>query len=199
VVVGVIVLRDQGFLPFLNRPAFQNRATLVLDSVQQMSVLTTTRYNFSSLITSERDMPPVFQSLYGERQVLVAVGAVTAGIDLSQMTAEDVVIRDNAVLLTLPPPALQDCFLDESASYVVERSTGLFAQGAPQLEGQARQFAIQQFREGALNSGIFENVQQQATEAITTFVQLLQIPDITTVSVQVPPPDLDAPLPTTCQ
>src|SRR5690606_1604977 len=123
--------------------------------------LTTTRYNFSSLVTTEREMPPVLAALYGERQVLVAVGHVTAGIDLNLMDAEDVTINNGVLTLHLPPPSLQDCFLNEGASYVVERDTGIFSESAPHLEGQARQFAIQQFRENAQQEGILANVQQQ--------------------------------------
>ena len=195
--VVVVLLSNQGLLPWLNT-GFRNQATVVLTSVQQMSVLTTTRYNFSTMVTSEREMPPLLAGLYGERQVLVAVGTVTAGIDLSRMSRDDVWIEGQTVNLRLPPPVLQDCFLDENASYVAQRDTGLFARNAPELEGQARQYAIQQFRQAALDQDIFENVQQQAATAITQFVDVLDIPGVNTINVITTPMDPASPLPPSC-
>jgi hypothetical protein len=198
VALGVLTLQDQGLIPWLGRD-YQNQATVVLQSIQQMSVLTTTRYNFSSLVTTEREMPPVLAALYGERQVLIAVGHVTAGIDLSLMGPEDVTIANGTLMLHLPPPTLQDCFLNEGASYVAERDTGLFSRSAPELEGQARQFAIRQFRDNALQEGILTNVQQQATTALTEFIQLLGINGVSSVSIVTTEPDPLAPAPLSCQ
>ena len=198
VAIGVLTLQDRGLLPWLVGD-YQNRATIVLESIQEMSVLTTTRYNFSSLVTTERDMPPVLAALYGERQVLVAIGHVTAGIDLSLMGPEDVTIADGVITLHLPPPTLQDCFLNEGASYVAERDTGVFSRSAPQLEGQARQFAIQQFRDTAMQEGILGNVQQQATTALTEFIRLLGIEGVSRVSIVTTEPDALAPVALSCQ
>ena len=198
VAIGVLTLQDRGLLPWLVGD-YQHRATIVLESIQEMSVLTTTRYNFSSLVTTERDMPPVLAALYGERQVLVAIGHVTAGIDLSLMGPEDVTIADGVITLHLPPPTLQDCFLNEGASYVAERDTGVFSRSAPQLEGQARQFAIQQFRDTAMQEGILGNVQQQATTALTEFIRLLGIDGVSTVNIVTTEPDALAPVALSCQ
>jgi len=195
---GTMYAAQLGLLPGFNAN-YQNRATVVLDSVQQMSVLTTTRYNFSGLVTSEREMPPLLAALYGERQVLVAVGHITAGIDLSQLGEDDIVISGNALAITLPPPTLQDCFLDESASYVASRDTGIFSRSAPDLEGQARQYAIQQFRTQAAESNILDEVQRQSQVAIGQFIQALSIPGVTQITIVNTPPLPDAPLPQSCQ
>lgn len=190
--------QQMGLLSFLGTPTYQNRAVVVLDSVQKMSVLTTTRYNFSSIITSEREMPPLLAALYGERQVLVAVGHVTAGIDLTQLTENDITIAGNTLTINLPPPTLQDCFLNEGASYVAERDTGIFARSAPNLEGQAREFAIGQFRQQAMDGGILAEVQRQSQVAIGEFIAALGIPGVTQINVTTAPPD-SATLPMTCQ
>lgn len=198
ITTGILLLQQQGLLPWLGGD-YVNRATVVLESVQQMSVLTTTRYNFSSVVTTEREMPPVLAALYGERQVLVAVGHVTAGIDLSLMGPEDVTIENGVLTLHIPPPTLQDCFLNEGASYVMARDTGVFSRSAPHLEGQARQYAIHEFRQTAISEGILTEVQQQATTALTEFVQLLNIEGVHTVHIQTIEPDPLAPLPQSCQ
>ena len=97
---------------FLAAPR-QITATVILERIQTLSELSTVRYNFSSIITTTRDMPPVLAVLYGENQVMVAVGHVRAGIDLSQMSEDDIVRRENDLSIKLPPPALQDCVLNE--------------------------------------------------------------------------------------
>ncbi len=192
-----LTAQDQGLIPWL-QGGYRNQAVVVLDSIQNLSMLTTTRYNFSSLVTSEREMPTFLRPLYGEQQVLIAVGHITAGIDLSRMTQDDIVQQGGAITLRLPPPILMDCFLDENASYVAERSTGLFTSSAPNLEGQARQFAVQKFRDEAIANGVLNDVQQQATIALTEFIELLNLPDVTAVNVVPAAPDPAAPLPPSC-
>jgi hypothetical protein len=198
VVVGVLAFSERGLIPWLT-VSYSNRAVLVLDSVQRMSVLTGARYNFSTLVTSERELPPEMASLYGERLMLVAVGAVTAGIDLGRLTAADVMLDGGTLTVRLPPPEIQDCFLDENASYVADRTTGIFARSAVNLEAQARRFAVQQFRGEALERGILEAVQVQAEIALGQFLRLSLLDAAQTVKFIPTDPPADAPLPPTCQ
>ncbi len=97
-------------------PSYRITANIVLERIQDMSLLTTTRYNYSSVVTSERQMPGILGALYGERMAMVAVGYVVAGIDMSQITANDVNVDGDKLSIRLPAPTLQDCFLDEQAS-----------------------------------------------------------------------------------
>ncbi len=178
-------------------PTYDVTGTVVLERIQALSQLTTTRYNYSSIITSERELPPILAGLYGDSLVLVAVGHVVAGVDLSQLDAEDVRVSGNVIDVTLPPPTLFDCFLNESQSYIVERSTGLFAAPAPELDASARRFAVQQFRNSALNEGILEAAQQQAEQVIIELFQL-SLPEAT-VNITPTAPDPQAPFPPSCQ
>jgi hypothetical protein len=171
------------------------QATLILDRVQAMSALTTTRYNYSLLVTSTREMPPILAGLYGESLSLVAVGHVNAGIDLSRLEAKDIVEQDGRLVITLPPPTLQDCFFDEPQSYVVRRDTGLFANASPELDNEARRYAIQQLRDAALTDGILAEAQTQAAAVIT---QLVTAFGVQQVQVNTTAPDAAAPFPTTC-
>jgi hypothetical protein len=82
----------------------QITATVILERIQALSELSSVRYNFSSIITTTRDVPGILGALYGENQAMVAVGHVRAGIDLSQMKEEDVIRGQDVLLLKLPPP-----------------------------------------------------------------------------------------------
>jgi len=185
------------FRDIFTKPAVITAQT-VLERVQGMSNLTVVRYNFSSLVTSEREMPGILAALYGERQVMVAVGQINAGIDLSQIRPDDVTTDGTTVIVNLPPPVLQECFLNEAASYVVSRDTGLFASSAPNLDTDARRFAVQQFRNSALESGILDEVQAHARTVVGDLVKAVADGD-TTVQVVAAAPDPQAVLPDSCQ
>ncbi|HEX2907195.1 MAG TPA: DUF4230 domain-containing protein [Phototrophicaceae bacterium] len=170
----------------------------VLDSIDNVSQLTTVRYNYSSMVTSERDMPDALKLLYGERQVMVAVGHVNAGIDLSQITAQNLTQDGDTLLIRLPPPQLQDCFVNEQASYIASMDTGLFSRSAPELVVEGRRFAVHNFRDRALEEGILEAVQAQTQTVIQEFVQAFN-PNVA-VKVTITPPDPNNPvLPDSCQ
>src|SRR5450432_1626343 len=145
----VLVVRQVVTLPpglvsaFTGGPApITVQATTVLDRIQALSELLTTRYNYSSLVTSQRDMPGILGGLYGDKLLMVAVGHVNAGIDMSKINISDITQAGDTMTITLPAAHLEDCFLDEQASYVVERDTGVFARPAPNLDTEARRFAV---------------------------------------------------------
>jgi len=171
-------------------------ATVMLERIQALSQLTTVRYNYSSLVTTEREMPPLLAALYGEKQIMVAVGHVNAGIDLSQITPDDIVRDGDAITITLPPPTLQDCFLNEQNSYIVSRDTGIFARPASNLDTEARRYAVEQFRTMALENGILNDVQIQAHEVIQGLTTMVD--GVSSVNVITTPPDPNTPLPDTC-
>jgi hypothetical protein len=198
--LSLLVLRPNliplPWLPNLNAPPTIS-ATIVLERIQQLSQLTTTRYNFSSVVTSEREMPPLLASLYGERLVMVAVGSVTAGVDLGQLQEGDIVRDGDTLVINLPAPTLQECFLDENASYIVSRDTGVFARNAPNLDTEARRFAVEQFRVQALERNVLTEAAVQAQTVVSQFASALS--GVQTVRVNTAPPDPNAPLPASCQ
>src|SRR5690606_14871902 len=101
-----------------------------VDRVQALSELTTTRYDYAEVNWGQNNMPAWLSTLYGDSVVMVVVGTIEAGIDVSQSTEEDIVYDEatSTMIINLPAPVLQSCFIDESQSYVVERATALFAQ-----------------------------------------------------------------------
>jgi hypothetical protein len=169
----------------------------VLDRIQMLSRLTTTRYSYSNILTSERDMPDILKALYGEQLVMVAVGEVIAGIDLSQITAEDITKVDDTLVVRIPPAELQDCFFNEQASYVISRDTGLFARPLPTMDETSRRYALDNFRNRSLEDGILQDAQAQAETAVRELVMATgQYSDVRIVSEPLPPTPV---LPPTCQ
>ena len=212
VLVGALVLSAglsiDGFLREISRifdgGSAQTRSITIptVDRVNRLSTLTTTRYNYANIITTEFDMPQVLRALYGDRLVMIAVGHVQAGIDLSALAPEALAYDDEARTLTLrlPPPRLQECFLDESKTQIVERATGLFAQPATSLDLESRRYALRQFRDMALEDGILAETSENAVLVVRDFLGLLLDPADEITLVIVPGAlEAEAPLPDTCR
>jgi len=173
----------------------------VVEKVQNLSQLTTVRYNYSGIVTTSTDMPGLLNALYGQQLVLIAVGHITAGVDLSQLTEEDVTLNDGVLTINLPAASLQDCFLNEQETYVAERSGGAFSHttGQNNIDAESRRYALHQFRDTALEKNILLEAQTSAQKAIQEFIAALGVSSIQQVQVLVAPPNPEAPLPASCQ
>ena len=193
--LGILFAYSQNLIPFLQPPRLTMNATTILDRVQGLSQLTTTRYSFSTIITTESDMPEWLKPIYGQKQVLVAVGYVTAGVDMRGIQAGDVQLNGEALTLRLPAPALQDCILDEGKTYIAAQDTGLFSRPASNVDQETRRYAIQQLRQSALDGNILNEAQAQATTAVTQFANLL---GVQSVQVTFQPAEVEAALPPSC-
>lgn len=173
-----------------------------VEAVRDLNQLTTIRRSYSHIVWNERDMPALLRAFYGDRLVMVAVGHIDAGVDLDLLTEEDLtyVVDTETLTIRLPQATLQDCFLDESKSYVVERATGIFAAPLPDIDNNIRRYAISQYREFALEDNILADAQMRAEESIRRSIMLFnqnaESLDIVLIS---PTPDPNAPLPETCQ
>jgi hypothetical protein len=86
------------------------------------------------------------------------------------LTPNAVAITESTLTLTLPRAALIACALDETATRVVERESGIFAPDAPTLDSDARRFALAQFRDQALESGILQDAEDEARAVITALL-----------------------------
>ncbi|MDX1993898.1 MAG: DUF4230 domain-containing protein [bacterium] len=178
-----------------------NISALVLERVQGLSQLTTARYNIVGVADISRDFPSILNAIYGEQVQLRVVGHAVAGIDLSGLTAEDVTLSEGTLTIRLPPPQLQDCFLDEQETQVLDRDSGPLSSttGGPDLVAEARRYAIERIRDTSLEDGILSNANAEAQSALIAFFQALPLENVTNVVIAVTEPDPNAPLPSTCQ
>jgi hypothetical protein len=166
-----------------------------------LSDLTTVRYNYAIQVNSQTDMPPLLQALYGNSQVLIAVGSVEAGVSLGGLTPEALSYDEATRTLTIrvPAPRITACYLNDQQTYVAERSSGLFAADSPALDTASRRYALAQFLRLAQESSILEDARLQTAEILTRFAQALQNDPTLNIVVEVGSADASAPLPETCQ
>jgi hypothetical protein len=112
-----------------------------------------------------------------QRVILVACGRVTAGIDLSQITEQNVRVNGDNVVIELPPAEVFDTLLIEDSNppctYVAFRTDGILLQAAKDLESIARQQVVVQFRDTALQQGILDEAAENAKTELRRLLYLV--------------------------
>jgi hypothetical protein len=156
-----------GWLGFGSGPRVYNTAT-VLRQVQTLSQLVTVKYVMEKVVVLE-DV-----KWFGENRVLlVAHGIVKAGVDFSELKAEDLRVSGTTIAIRLPPAQITDTYLDENQTRVVERTTGLLRMFDKDLEQAARQNAVSDIRRAARTAGILKDADERAQAQLKSlFLQM---------------------------
>lgn len=150
----------------------ENTATII-QQVQTLSDLVTVKYVMQKM--EFVDSPPgstLGQFIQGDNKVwLLAQGVVKAGIDLKKIAPGDVAISGKALTLTLPKPEITDAYLDDSQTKVIERTTGFLRSLDKDLEQTTRQYAVDDIRRAAQQSGILNDANERVRTELRTFFQ----------------------------
>ena len=117
----------------------------------------------------------------GDSVSLFAVARIGAGIDLSKLEASDIQSdpATGVITINLPAAEIQYVAVDNEATHVYDRDTGLFTKGDPQLETEARRAADEILLQQALDAGILEEATTSAENVLTDFLKALGYLDIT--------------------
>ncbi len=117
----------------------------------------------------------------GDRIAMFAVARIQGGIDLAKLE-DDAIFADRAtgtVSVILPPAEITTILVDNEATAVYDRDTGLFTKGDPQLERAARLAAEEVLVEQALENDILGLAEERAIQVITDLLTGLGYTDIT--------------------
>ena len=173
-------------------------AWYVAHRVEQMAVRAVTRkeetVDLGSLVTRIRDLNRIEtasmrvvsvstirqtydlipNALAGDQLTLYSAGDVIAGVDLSLLKSEDVYREgDGTIVVHLPPPEVLVSRIDNRATHVIDRRTGVFRRADVGMEGRARQYAEQNIRNEALRKGILPLAQKNAEARIAGLLHTL--------------------------
>jgi hypothetical protein len=166
---------------FLNRRS--NTApepAAVVAQIQHLNQLATVRYTVQKVVGIREPKYPV-----GEESILLVVQArVEAGVDLSQLTARQVEVERDRVLVRLPPPQILSVSIDERETKVWDRTKTWWTPWVPyskELEGRARTQGLEEAKKAALEMGILKNAQQNAEASILALLKLAGIREVTIV------------------
>jgi hypothetical protein len=150
----------------------ENTATII-QQVQTLSDLVTVKYVMQKM--EFVDSPPTStlgMLVQGDNQVwLLAQGIVKAGIDLKKIGPDDVTISDKRLTLKLPRPQITDAYLDDTQTKVIERKTGFLRSLDKDLEQTTRQYAVDDIRRAAQQSGILNDANDRARTELRAFFQ----------------------------
>jgi hypothetical protein len=173
-------------------------AWFIAHRIEQMAVRATTRkeeaLDLGSLVTRIRDLNRletaamrvvsvstvrqtydlIPNALAGDELTLYSAGDVIAGVDLALLKPEDVYREpDGTVVVHLPPPQVLVSRIDNRATHVIDRRTGVFRRADVGMEGRARQYAEQNIRNEALRKGILPLAQKNAEARVAGLLHTL--------------------------
>lgn len=115
--------------------------------------------------------------------LLVAAGDVTAGVDLSGMTTEDVRVdhESSSVRIVLPRAQIFSTRVDSDRTYVHTRNTGMLAERETQLESAARKEAERGFEQAARDAGLQETAEKSVARTVHALVTSLGFREVEVV------------------
>ncbi len=145
----------------------------LLRQINDEARLMTISADYEQIVTSERNTDLLW-GLAGETMIFQGVGKVTGGLDLNQLTEDDIQVVDpTTVRIHLPPSIIFDDLpvLDTEHSKVLDRDTGLLTQADPQLETRLRQAAQEQILTAAYDSDLLDRADYNAQLQIAALMQ----------------------------
>jgi hypothetical protein len=151
-----------------------NNPHLIVKQVQAVSELTTIKFVMDAIVptSSSRKLGNI---VIGETNLLyVARGEVNAGLNLSKMTATDIVIDGDKLKITLPAPEILDEKIDVNQSQVYNYDRGFLNLGpdvAPELQTQAQRQTLIKIKETACQQKILDQANEKAVILISQLMQ----------------------------
>ena len=172
----------------------------IVQRVQSLSRLETTRYTIETVITADEqgfiDTPLGRLQIGSDRLLMIIHGRVTAGIDLEKLREEDVKLsRDGKrLMIQLPPVEIFSVDLDNEKTRVYSRETWL-KRPNPNLESEARQGGEAKILATACDDGVMLRATEDAQRAVEKFIGLLGLSffSIEVLPAPVPPCPVAAP------
>jgi hypothetical protein len=177
VVIAVRQLTDTG-------TALRSGPSVVV-AVRDLARLQSVEYHVERVIDLRDRQSLLFGLIRTQDAILfVAVGQVTAGVDLNELGERDVVVdrERGAAVITLPPARVQAVRLDNERSWVYARVTDALARRREDLETRARREAERTLEQAALDAGILQRARTNAEHTVAALVRSLGYTTVTVTS-----------------
>jgi hypothetical protein len=147
----------------------------VVERIQRLNRLETAMYTLDTVVEGDESVAVLPDALTGDHLLMIVQGETVAGIDLSQLKPESVVITESGaerdIRITLPASQVFRTSIDNEHTRVYARETGLFVKADPQLESKTRAKAQGQLQEAALTDHILDTATKNARATITAMLQ----------------------------
>jgi hypothetical protein len=139
----------------------------VVTQIRRLARLESVSYSMDKRVSGDRENRVLPAFLTGDKILLEVHGEAIAGVDLSQLTPQEVQVSGRSVQVHLPPAQLFTVALDDQKTHVYQRTTGLLVPVDPSLEGEVREQAVEDLRQSALTAGILQKAHANACATVT--------------------------------
>lgn len=156
-------------------------ASDVVVAVQALARLETVAFHMERVVEVQDRQSRLFGLVQADDEILlVAVGDVTAGVDLVELGPNAIQIDPSLgrVTLRLPEPEVFSARLDNQRTRVHARRTDLLARRVEAIESRARQQAEVGIRQAALEAGILEHAERNAALTLSALVSSFGYSDV---------------------
>ena len=200
VIIGTVVIGNglnNLFSTFLNNLVGTTTTMItsdtVIDKIEQVSELTTTKYTIQLVAKSETVGGWFLLGTTNVKMLLIAKGTVRAGLDLAKLDASEVIVSDDGKSVTVHLPQVKifdrDQILNSNPSdtYVYDVQKGIAAD-TTNTETQLRGLANDQILEAACKDGIMDEATKNAKIVIEQLLKTF-VTNVTVISAPVPSVD----------
>jgi Protein of unknown function (DUF4230) len=148
----------------------------VILAVRDLSRLESASFHMEKIVELTDEQSRLFGLVQARDQILlVAVGDVVAGVDLTKLADGDVEVdpASGSVRVLLPAPEVLTTAIDEAQTHVYGRTTDLLAARKDELESLARKEAAERIEKGARDGGILDRARTSAERTVRALLQSL--------------------------
>lgn len=183
VLLGVVVIA--AFVYFIHRAKrAEEELTKPTEEIVDLGAIVTHVRSLNRLETAEMRITHVANvkqtykwvpdALGGDSLTLLAAGDVIAGFDFSKLSEDDVT-RDasGGVILHLPAPEILVTRIDNQATRVINRNTGMLRRADPDMESRARAHVETMIHDEALKSGILKLAEDNGEKVLAELLHTL--------------------------
>jgi hypothetical protein len=161
------------------RPARTTTGSVAVEGVGKLDRLATVRWRESIVVTRGSGGDFLDRIFSGEKVLVVATGDVEAGVDLSEVGADDVRVEGDIVTIRLPEPEVLSAGLDEEKTRVYDRDySPLNLRPDDDLVEEARATAEESIEAAARENGILDTAETNAEDSIRAFVETLGFKEV---------------------
>ncbi len=155
---------------------------VAIESIRNLSELTTVQAVAYTTVEKGTDRGWLDWAA-GDSISMFAVAEIGAGVDLSKVQSGDVEadLVAGSIRIELPPAAITYVAVDNEATHVYNRDTGLFTRGDPNLERSARLAAEEVIVTETIENGLLTDAENSAINVLTEFLTALGYTDVEVV------------------
>jgi hypothetical protein len=184
IVLGVGLARFGSLLPIVGpllaeKPPRTTTGPVVVEGIQELDQLATVRWTESVPVTRKTGGDILDRLFSGEKVIVMATGKVEAGVDLGDITKDDVSVGGDSVTIDLPQPEIFSASLDEEKTRVYDRDfSPLNVRPDDHLVEEARLQAIQKIKGAARENEILDTAENNAEDSVRAFVTTLGFEEV---------------------